>query len=141
MRALRAISTFAIALVLFSVGHAALAADSCPVHLVRGTADVNHLSITFINTSTQPIRALSFHCKLVDARKDNAEIAHCYDTNAHFLPHTEYTTAYSVDVRGPVLVWVKEAVFANGRKWKPTGSTCNILKVVPADDHGRPSSR
>lgn len=141
MRPLRTILACVLALLVVTANRPAIAAaDVCPVRLLRGTAEPSRLSITFINTGNEAIRTLSFHCKLVDAPNDKADVAHCYDTDAHYLPNHEDTTAYSIDVRGPVLVSMKEVVFANGRKWKAKPSQCDVLKIVPKY-HRQPSSR
>lgn len=107
-----------------------LTKSNCPVVLLRGAATPDRIAVTFRNVAGTPIRELRFHCKLVDARRDKAELGSCSETKAHFLPGKEYTTMYSFAVPGPVLVSVKNVVFADGREWKPEGSSgCKTLKI------------
>jgi hypothetical protein len=109
------------------------ASSACPLTLLSGTVEPNGISVTFRNTGKLPIRWLEFTCKPVDAQGDKAHRAHCFETNASFMPETVYTTSYAFSgVPGPVLVSVKRVTFSDGRNWEPSQRVpCRVLKLVP----------
>src|SRR5205807_2797472 len=109
-----------------------LAGSPCPVKLLNGTVDQNVIRVTFRNTGRLSIRQIEFNCKLIDAPADRATRAHCSETKAHFLPETEYTTAYNFpDVTaGSVLMSLKSVTFSDGSTWKPSNQEpCEVLKI------------
>jgi hypothetical protein len=123
----RALKTFLAIVLALSP---ALPGRACPVMLVSGSGRAGAIDLTFRNRDKLPIRRLEFTCRIANAPA-KAALVPCYEPNASFLPGGQYTLTYGVPGgRGPVVVSVKSAMFADGRTWKPSKhDPCRVLKI------------
>lgn len=116
---------------------ATVAQSPCPVLLVSGTADQNHISITFMNMGKLPIRQLEFNCGPRDSIARNmADLSQCREDNALFYPGHEYTLDYATRDRSHnIQISVKSVTLSDGYVWKPSPGQLARAMTIAVDRH------
>jgi TonB family protein len=116
---------------------ASLTQPPCPVLLVSGTADQNHISITFINMGKLPIRQLEFNCGPRNSIIGTmADLSLCRKNNALFYPGQEYTLDYANQQRSHhIQISIKTVILSDGYVWQPSrGQSCRTV-TIDDDQH------
>jgi TonB family protein len=115
---------------------AALAQSPCPVLLVSGTGDRNHISITFMNMGKLPIRQLEFNCGPRNSGRNTADLPPCRENNALFYPGQAYTVDYATHGRSPnIRISVSSVTVSDGYVWKPSRSQSCGTVTIDVDQH------
>jgi len=123
-----------VLLTLLAVPRADAAKSACPVLLVSGTGDHDGINVTFRNIGKLPIRRMEFNCRPLHAQTGRAQLGHCSEPNASFVPRTEFTVSYPYPggKPGPLLVSLKSVMFSDGHTFKPSKrDPCRVLKITP----------
>ncbi len=115
----------------------AIAQSPCPILLVSGAADQDHISITFINMGKLAIRQLEFNCGPRNSTIGKmATLSPCRENNSLFYPGHEYTLDYANQHQShDVLISVKSITLSNGNVWKPSRSQSCRMVAINGDDH------
>ena len=106
----------------------AASASICPVMMVNGTGERDHILVTIQNTGKLPIRRLEFACT------SGGRAGVCREGNALLYPGMQYTVRYPYPggKRGVVTVAVKSLTMANGFVFRPSKKQpCRTLRIVP----------
>jgi len=112
---------------------AAVAQSPCPVLLVSGSADQNHVSITFMNMGKLPIHQVEFNCGRRNSVRNTADLSPCREDNALFYPGQEYTLEYATqDHSRNIQISVRSVTLSDGYVWKPSrGQSCGAVAIGP----------